>query len=113
METIPFDPSFQPVPLPSTSASSPAPIAVVLNDPRAITNLISQLLGRSGMTQAEMCRRLGIKPQSMQQYKGGRRSKPSVEWFARLVSVCGGRLIVEFPTTPLGYETPSNGKSVT
>jgi hypothetical protein len=92
-----------PVPLPSSQASNPASIAVVLDDPRAMTNLITQLLSRSGMSLAEMCRRLGIKPQSIQQYKAGRRMKPSAEWLARLVQVCGGRLIVEFPTTPLGY----------
>lgn len=93
-----------PVPVPTVPASNPASIAVVLDDPKAVTSLIIQLLQRSGMSQAEMCRRLGIKPQSMQQYKAGRRMKPSAEWLARLVQVCGGRLLVEFPTTPLGYE---------
>lgn len=96
--------AYAPVPLPSTSASNPASIVVVLNDPRAVTNLISQLLARSGMSQAELCRRLGIRPQSLQQYRAGRRSKPSAEWLARLVQVCGGRMIVEFPTTPLSNE---------
>lgn len=87
------------VPLPSSSSFPPShPRAVLVADDRAVASLITLLLDRSGVSQHELARRLGIRVQSLAQYKRGKRSNPSVKWLARLVEACGGKLYVEFPT---------------
>ena len=90
-----------PIPLPGSSSSEKASLAVVLCDNKTICVLIETILHRSGMTQAEVCRRLGISSSNFNQYRLGRRMKPSVWWLARLIDVCGGRLFVEFPPRPI------------
>jgi len=41
--------------------------------------------------------RLGVTPNAVWQYLKGRRSRPSLQWFIRLVEVCGGKVTIEFP----------------
>lgn len=87
------------IPLPSSSSSPPShPRAVLVADDRAVSGLITLLLDRSGVSQHELARRLGIKVQSISQYKRGKRANPSVKWLARLVEAVGGKLYVEFPS---------------
>lgn len=84
--------------LPSTSAPQEGPSrAVVLQDDKAIMHLIELLVSRAGISQREIAKRIGIKPQSLNQYMIFRRRRPSVQWLARLAGVCGGRLVLEFP----------------
>lgn len=94
-------PSGNPVPIPSNSSIERTPIAVVISDQKAIGALVEQIVYRSGMTQAELCRRLGISPSNFNQYRLGRRPRPSVWWLVRLLTITGGRMVVEFPSRPL------------
>ena len=91
----------QPFVAPSSHQSEVSNLAPVLLDNRAIVALIDQLLARAGLSQAEACRRLGITPSSFNQYRLGRRQKPSMWWMVRLAQVCGARMFVEYPSTPL------------
>ena len=90
----------QPTIIPSQSSQptiNPNTATVVL-DNVAIAALVDQLLTRAGLSQAEVCRRLGIHPTSFNQYRLGRRVKPSLWWMTRLANVCGARIVIEFPT---------------
>ncbi len=64
-------------------------------------SLIEEILDRAGLPQSEICRRLGIKTQSLNQYRTLRRKRPSIQWLCRLADACGARLIIEFPARPL------------
>ena len=88
-----------PFPIPSAAASQPptASVQPVVNDDRAIAKLITELLNRANLRDRDVFEQLGIKQQSFSQYKSGRRRNPSVKWLARLVALCGGRLVIEFP----------------
>ena len=86
---------------PSSNYPTTSNLATVLLDHRAIVALIDQLLARAGFSQAEACRRLGINPTSFNQYRLGRRQKPSLWWVVRLAEVCGAKVLVEFPSKPL------------
>lgn len=92
-----------PMPLPSSSPASalPASVMIIVEDDRAIQRLIETLLDRSGLTQSELARRLGITFQSLNQYKYLRRKRPSVQWFTRLAHACGARVVLEFPSRPI------------
>lgn len=90
-----------PVPLPSLYSPAKPTTSVVLPDDRVVNSLIEQLLNRAGLPEAELARRLGIKRQSLNQYKISRRRRPSVQWLARLAEACGARLLIEFPAKPL------------
>lgn len=93
----PLDGLFLPI-SPAPSYISPSPtIAVVLPDPKRVNRLVEEIIERAGMSQAEVARRLGITPQSLNQYFTHRRERPSIIWIARLAEVCGARLLVEFP----------------
>lgn len=70
-------------------------------DASAIRQLIALLLTRSGLTQAEVARRMALADQSLQQYKSGVRANPSLRWFLRLAHVCGAQVLVEFPAEEL------------
>ena len=91
-----------PVPIPSSGSFGPTPqsrqIAVISTDDRAVMGMIELLLDRAGVPQAEVARRLGIRFQSLNQYRWLRRKRPSIQWFARLANACGARLVIEFPT---------------
>ena len=80
--------------LPSRSDSLTSTSAIVPDD-RAVVYLIDQLIGKSGLSQSEIARRLGIKLQSLNQYR--RRRRPGLIWFAKLVTACGAELNVRFP----------------
>lgn len=85
--------------IPPSSASSPPslPRTVVVADDRAVASLISDLIERTGVSQHELARRLGIKVQSINQYKMAKRANPSIKWLMRLIEAGGGRLVVEYP----------------
>lgn len=98
------DTPFIPTPIPSLSSSSTpsrpsltSRLSVVIPDDRGITSLIARLIDQSGLHQVELANRMGVCRQSVNQYRIGRRSNPSIQWLARLVNVCGGRLLIEFP----------------
>jgi len=98
-QTLPMTPTdpLSPSPVPSTApASSRATSLTVLDNDAAIAHLIITILGRSGLPDAELARRMGLKKASLAQYKYGYRSHPSARWLARLVQAAGGRLVVEF-----------------
>lgn len=91
-----------PVLVPSTSTALPAPTtAVVISDDAAIAGLINMLLKRAGLTNAEAARRMGNSSQALSQYRRMRRTRPSIQWFARLAEICGARFYLEFPSRPL------------
>lgn len=69
-------------------------MAVVADD-RAIHSLIEAMITKSGLSQSEVARRLGIKIQSLAQYKRVR--KPSLIWLVRLAEVTGCKVYVELP----------------
>ena len=94
--------SQKPLVLPSSHQSTSSNLSPVLLDDRAIIALIDQMLARAGLSQAECCRRLGISPSSFNQYRLGRRSRPSLWWMVRLAEVCNARLFIEYPSKPLG-----------
>ena len=84
--------------IPNLIPSSPDPTTrqvSVVADERAMLYLIDQLILSSGLTQSEIARRLGIRLQSLNQYR--RRKRPGVIWLAKLAEACGGRVVVEFP----------------
>lgn len=91
-----------PFPFPSQSVNPPTSnLAVVLHDDRAIARLIDELLDRSNLTVSEAAERIGVSKQSVHQYRSLRRKRPSIQWLARLVEACGGRIFVELPTKQL------------
>lgn len=78
-------------------------LAIISPDDRALTSLIARLIDTCGLHQAELANRMGVKRQSVNQYRIGRRTHPSVQWLARLVAACGGRLLIEFPKPGIEY----------
>lgn len=94
------------VPMPSLGAvnlvRSSSPLTPVVCDDRAITRLLESILLRSGLTLSEAARRIGVHPSSLRQYINGRRTRPSLFWFARFTEVCGSHLVVEMPMKRVG-----------
>lgn len=97
-----------PFPLPTTShlnnSGSLNPVTdltVVLGDDKAIAALIDRLLDRANLSDAELAARLGIRKNTLYQYRVGRRKRPSIQWLVKLINACGGRLMIEYPTSPL------------
>lgn len=95
--TVPV-PSLGAIPLVRVSS----PLTPVVCDDRAITRLLEQILLRSGLTISEAARRLGVSPSALRQYINGRRSRPSLFWFAKFVEVCGSHLLIELPIRKVG-----------
>ena len=88
--------------LPVSSPPTPGrvdnhPRVVVINEFRALFQLVALIVARSGMSQSEIARHLGIKVQSLNQYSKQRRMNPSVAWLSRLANLCGARIVVEWP----------------
>ena len=86
--------------IPSTSAPLDARSKrsfIVLPDERTAKALINLLIERSGTTQAELARRMGIQPQTLSQYRSLKHKKPSLHYISRLCLASGARLIVEWP----------------
>jgi DNA-binding XRE family transcriptional regulator len=71
--------------------------ATLVADPELLPAILNHLLRRSGLSQAEIARRLGEARQSVQQYHSGVRPNPSLKWFLRYAQVCGAKVVVEFP----------------
>lgn len=71
--------------------------AAIPGDAGLFPSLINLLLARSGLSQAEVARRLAQTDQSLHQYRSGVRANPSLRWFLRLAHVCGAKVLVEFP----------------
>lgn len=92
---------FTPIPIPSAGSipviKSNTPITPLVADERSIGHLLGILMSRSGLTTNEVARRLGVTPNAVRQYLKGRRCKPSLIWFIKLVEVCGGRINLEMP----------------
>lgn len=95
------EPAPRPTILPSISSlpafNHTSPLTPVVCDDRAIAKLLETLLSRSGLSTAEICRRLGITTNALRQYLAGRRKRPSLSWFVRLVEICGGKVTITFP----------------
>lgn len=82
----------------TATEAGPRHFAVVPTDDRSIMALIELILDRAGVSQAEVARRLGIRHQSLNQYRWLRRKRPSIQWISRLAQACGARIVIEFPT---------------
>lgn len=94
--------SFSPVPSASSMPTfrSTTPLTPLVCDERAIARLLGLLLNKGGLTVEEASRRLGVTPNAVRQYLKGRRNKPSLIWFIRLVELCGGKVTLELPGGP-------------
>ena len=93
-----FSPSVVPAQLQWAPAyDAQAPQELVLARKHAERELIQLLIDRSGVSQAELARRLGITPQALGQYVKARR-RATFHWLVRLAQVCGARVSVDFPS---------------
>lgn len=94
-----------PTPVPSIESSTASPSSparmVVGDDPTLIPILYREMIERSGLSAAEVARRMGQRPQAIDQYKCGYRDNPGLRLTARLAEACGARLVVEFPKNGL------------
>lgn len=70
-------------------------------DERAIARLLETLLDRAGLSRKEAARRLGMGTEGVRAYLSGRRTRPSLLWFLRFVSLCNARIYLEFPPETL------------
>ncbi len=86
------------IPLLPTSAPPPPQIEVGQTD-RSVSDAIDRLLKASGIPLTEVAKRLEVRPQTVDQYRSGRRSKPSVAWLVRLAAAVGARVVIQFPAT--------------
>lgn len=76
--------------------------AALPSDPALFGEILDLVLRKSGLSQAEVARRLAERPQSIQQYRtGGARRNPSLKWFLRFIHICGGKVVVELPSETL------------
>lgn len=99
LKAEPAGPTFSVVPSTSSfptfrSSSSLTPLVC---DERAIARLLETLISRSGMSIGLVADRMGVTTNAIRQYMRGRRTKPSLIWFIRLVEICGGSVKIEFP----------------
>ena len=85
----------------STQRQAASKKAIIPQDERAVMHIIDLLVARAGISQTEIAKRMGIKPQSLNQYLNRRRLNPSIHWMTRLAGVCGGRIVLEFPSEGL------------
>lgn len=65
-------------------------------DRRAIARLLGLILEKRGLTVGEAARRLGVRDEAVRQYVTGRRSNPSLEWFAKFCQMAGVKVSIEF-----------------
>ena len=56
------------------------------------------ILSKGGLSVGEAARRLGVTSNTIRQYLRGRRNKPSLLWFLKLVEISGARVTIEFPS---------------
>lgn len=85
-----------PFPLGLPPPRMPSPTTPVVADEGALRQLLGQLLMGAGFTIGEAARRLGVSRNGFAQYLNGHRV-PGLFWFVKVVSLCGGRVVVEFP----------------
>ena len=70
----------------------------VVSDPLALSALLDEMLERAELSQADLCRRLGLTPQTLSQYRSLRRGKGMrLSSFLRWASACGCQVVVECP----------------
>ena len=93
------------MPLPSVSSSRPATkrgAVVARQDHQAVKQLVREMKARSGLSDAEIGRRMGVSRQAITEVgiekpkTTARPRVPSFSWFVRLALICGARVIVEF-----------------
>lgn len=94
---IPIDPS---APLAPMTAYPPLGGRRILTV-ATLPDILEAALDAGGMSMVDLARRLGMKPQSLAQYKQSIRRNPSLEWIQRYLQTCGCRIVVEFPSEPL------------
>ena len=68
-------------------------------DPGRLGGLLALAMKRSGLTLAQLSRRLGRSDPTVQQYLTGRRARPGLRVFQNWVEACGGRVLVELPVS--------------
>lgn len=90
-----ISPTSQPLP----RERQPLSLSVLVNDDRAIAHLIENLMARANLTPTQLADLLGVRPQTIFQYKHGMRRRPSIQWMLRLIDACGGKLILELPAS--------------
>lgn len=67
------------------------------DDQKALASLIELLVIRSGVSQSELARRMGIKQQSLNQYLNQKRRNPTIGWLCRLATACGATVAIDLP----------------
>lgn len=60
--------------------------------------VLEQVMAHSGTHQAEVSRRMRIRPQSLNQYVKQRRARPSLDWLLHFLSVNEAAMVIVFPT---------------
>lgn len=92
-----------PILMPSKTPTMNRPYrAVIIPDPVAVQNLIELLIIRSGANNSEVARMMGVKVQSLNQYRSLKRRRPSIQWLCRLAHACGARIVIEWGDGTLG-----------
>ena len=76
--------------------------AVAVADPAAVKQLLRELKQRAGLSDAEVARRMGVSRQAITEVQNSfdttdHPRKPSFLWVLRYATVCGARVILEFP----------------
>lgn len=111
-----YDPTYDPFdpPKPPTPTPSPIPLSVlpsvlphlpadrsyrayVVSNDQIVNVIVRMIVERSGMKPSDIARRMDIQEQSLNQYRSGRRLRPTIQWLTRLAEVCGARIVVEWP----------------
>lgn len=94
-----FIPPISAAKLPSSSTG--ADLTILLADDRAVSALIEKLLDRANLSEKELAERLGVRPQTVHQYRMSLRKRPSIQWLVKLASACGAKIVIEFPPKPI------------
>lgn len=79
--------------------TSPRPIPVYAR--ASLGAILERVMEHSGTHQAEVARRMGLRPQSLNQYVKGTKANPSVDWLLHFLQVNGAALTIVFPTNHL------------
>jgi hypothetical protein len=90
------------VPLPAKSQSLSAtkitlPLSPLMVEERFLSRFLGQILERAGLSIGAAARLLQVNPESLRQYVNGRRKDPGLVWFTKIVTLCGGRVLIELP----------------
>ena len=76
--------------------------AAVVPDHQILKQLLRELRRRSGLTDAEIGRRMGVSRQAVTEVQHSfdttdHKRRVSLLWAAKYAAICGGRFILEFP----------------